>query len=217
MQSTGLIPEEHREHIKTELNEKLQNPVKLLVFTQEVECRFCSETRQLAQEVAGLNEKITAEVYDFVSNAEKAKEFGVERIPCVVILGEKDYGIRFYGMPYGFEFKTLLEALTMASQGRSFLSEDTKAKLAELKTPAHIRVFVTLTCPHCAEEARMAYRFAVESDMIRADVFDAAEFPDMAIKYMLVGVPKTVINEKTEFVGSVPENLFLEQVLAATR
>jgi hypothetical protein len=59
----------------------------------------------------------------------------------------------------------------------------------------------------------MAHKFAVENDLIRADVIDLNEFPQLAIKYSVMGVPKIVVNEKIEFVGAVPENMFLEHVL----
>jgi glutaredoxin-like protein len=212
----SLVPEEHKEHVKSEFAQNLEKPVKILVFTQEVECKFCAETRQLVQEVATLNEKISVEIYDFVANADKAKQYGVDKVPAVVILGEKDYGVRFYGMPYGYEFQTLTEGIVNVSRGRTDLSEKTREMLKEIKTPVHIQVFVTLTCPYCPIVASTAYKFAIESDLIKADVVDASEFPHLALKYGVMGVPKTVINEKTEFVGALPEDLFLEHVLLAT-
>ena len=71
----SLIPDDKKELLKNEFKEKLENPVKILMFTQEIECRFCSDTRQLVQELAALNDKITVEVYDFVADSAKAKEF----------------------------------------------------------------------------------------------------------------------------------------------
>jgi len=96
------------------------------------------------------------------------------------------------------------------------LSDETKQKVREISVPVHIQVFVTLTCPHCSAAATTAYQFAVENDLIKAEVINANEFPQLAIKYGVMGVPKVVVNEKIEFVGTVPENLFLEQVLLAT-
>jgi predicted DsbA family dithiol-disulfide isomerase len=81
----------------------------------------------------------------------------------------------------------------------------------------HIQVFVALTCPHCPVAASTAHKFAVESDLIRADVVDVNEFPYLALKYGVMGVPKTVINEKIEFIGAFPEDLFFEHVLLATQ
>jgi len=213
----SLIPDEHKEHIRSELNEKMENPVKIIMFTQQIECLFCAQSRQLINELAGLNDKIRTEIYDFVTDAEKAKEYGVDKVPAIIILGEKDYGIRFYGLPYGYEFQTLLEDLINVSRRRTDVSEETKKKLREIKTLVHIQVFVTLTCPYCAIVASTAHKFAMENDLIKADVIEGSEFPHLALKYAVMGVPKTIINEKIEIVGPVSEETFLEHVLLATR
>jgi len=212
----SMIPEQHKEHMKSELNEKLEKPVKIIMFTQEVECQFCAQTRQLINELAALNDKIKVETYDFLKDSEKAKEYGVDKVPAIIILGEKDYGIRFYGLPYGYEVQTLLESVINVSKGRTDISEETKKKLTEIKTPIHIQVFVTLTCPYCPIVAGIAYKFAIENDLIRADVIEAGGFPHLALRYGVMGVPKIIINEKIEFVGALPEDLFLEHLLLAT-
>lgn len=213
----SLIPDEHREHIKNELAENLVNPVRLIMFTQQLECQMCVQTKQLVTEMAALSDKIQAEVRDFVADAELAKQFGVDKIPAVVLVGQRDYGVRLFGLPYGYEFQTLMSALTIVSRGRTDLSEETKLKLQAVRTPVHIQVFVTLTCPHCPAAASMAHKFAVESEFIKVDVIDAGEFPQLASKYGVMGVPKIVINEQIDFVGAVPENVFLDHVLLAAR
>jgi len=81
----------------------------------------------------------------------------------------------------------------------------------------HIQVFVSLTCPYCPIVTSLAHQFAMESDLVRADIVDAGEFPHLGHKYSVMGVPKTVINEKTEFVGAVSEELFVQQVMLAQR
>jgi len=68
-----VISEEHKKHLQAELVQKLQNPVRLIVFTQEYECPYCAQTRSLAEELAGLSDKISVEVYDSIAGAEKAK------------------------------------------------------------------------------------------------------------------------------------------------
>jgi len=209
----NLIPDDKRELLKNEFKEKLEKPVKIVMFTQEVECRFCSDTRQLIQELAGLNDKITVKVYDFVADADKAKEYGVDKIPALAIIGEKAYGVRIYGIPYGYELQTLIEAVINVSRGKTDLSEKTKQILAEVKAPVHIQVFVSLTCHNCPVAATVAHKLAVESDLVRADVIDGSEFPHLAQKYAVMGVPKVIINEKIEFVGAFNEDLFAEHVL----
>jgi glutaredoxin-like protein len=213
----SLIPDEHREHIKNELAENLVNPVRLIMFTQQLECQLCVQTKQLVTEIAALNDKVQAEVHDFVADAELAKQLGVDKIPAVVLVGQRDYGVRLYGLPYGYEFQTLMSALKVVSRGRTDLSEDTKLKLQTVRTPVHIQVFVTLTCPHCPAAASMAHKFAVECELIKADVIDAGEFPQLASKYGVMGVPKIIINEQIEFVGAVPENIFLDHIMLAAR
>jgi glutaredoxin-like protein len=195
------------------LAENLVNPVRLIMFTEEMECQFCAQTKQLVTELASLSDKILAEVHDFVVDAELAKQYGIDKVPGMVLLGARDYGIRIFGLPYGYEFQTLMSALTIVSQGKTDLTEETKAKLHAIDTPVHIQVFVTLTCPHCPVSAAMAHKFAAENEKITADVVDAGEFPQLAIKYGVMGVPKVVVNDKVEFVGAVPENVFLEHVL----
>jgi glutaredoxin-like protein len=160
-----------------------------------------------------LSDKVQAEVHDFIADAELAKQYGIDKVPAIVVLGEKDYGIRFYGLPYGYEFQTLMSALSVVSKGKTELSEETKAKLRVITNPVHIQVLVTLTCPHCPAAASMAHMFAVENELIKADVIDANEFPQLATKYGVMGVPKVVVNDKVEFVGALPEKMFLEHVL----
>jgi glutaredoxin-like protein len=214
---TSLIPEPQRELLKKEFDEKLERPVTIAVFSQEFECSFCAATKRLMLELASLNSKIKVEVYDFVANADKAAEYGIDKIPAVAIFGEKDYGIRFYGIPYGYEFQTLLEDLIAVSKGKTDLGDTVKQRLKGVVKPVNIQVFVTLTCPVCPITARMAHKFALESDMIKAQVIDAAEFPQIGLKYGVMGVPKTVLNEKVEFLGAVPEEAFLQYVLLAAQ
>lgn len=212
-----MIPEEHKKHLQDKFVSKLVNPVRLIVFTQEYECPYCAQARGLIEELAGLSDKLNVEVYDFVANSDKARAYGVDKVPAVAIIGAKDYGLRFYGLPYGYEFQTLLEGIVSASRGMAEISEEAREKLRSIKSPVHIQVFVTLTCPYCPSVASLAFKFAVESDMVRADVVDVGEFPHIGQKYGVMGVPKTVINEKVEFLGAVPEDVFLEHVLLAAR
>src|SRR4030043_1424375 len=175
----SLIPDDKKELLKKEFEEKLENPVKILMFTQEIECRFCSDTRQLVQELATLNDKISVEVYDFVAHAAKAKEYGIDKIPAIAVIGKKDYGVRIYGIPYGYELQTLIEAIINVSKGTTDLSEKTKSVLKDVKAPVNIKVFVTLTCPHCPAAAAIAHKLAIECDLVKADVIDSSEFPQL--------------------------------------
>ena len=51
---------------------------------------------------------------------------------------------------------------------------------------------------------------------ITAYAVEATEFPDLARRYMVNGVPKTVVNEDIEILGAVPQDEFIEQALQFT-
>ncbi len=208
-----LIRDEDKKTIRKEFEEKLVNPVRLVMFTQDFECQFCAETRQIVEEIAALSDKITAEIYDFIADKDKAEEYGIDKIPAIAIIGEKDYGIRFYGIPSGYEFTSLFEDIIDVSRRESGLMEPTKKALAQLKEPMHIQVFVTPTCPYCPMAVRLAHRMAMESDLVRADMVEAMEFPQLAIKYQVQGVPRSVINETIHQEGAVPEPLFMMNLM----
>jgi glutaredoxin-like protein len=206
-----LLNKEIAEHVKQELAD-LAGPVRLVMFTQEFECGYCAETRQLVEEVAALSDQLTAEIYDFVVDQDRAEELGIDKIPAVAVIGAEDYGVRFYGIPSGYEFTSLLHAIRTVAAGKPELTEETLATLAEVTEPVHIQVFVTPTCPYCARSVVLAHQLAVASPMVRADMVEATEFPQLAIKYQVMGVPRTVINETVHIEGAAPEPMVLEKL-----
>ncbi len=213
----AVIQDKEKEIIKKKLDEGLEGDVKLIMFTQENECQFCADTRVMVEELAGMSPKIEARIHDFVKNEKLAKSYGVKKIPAIVMLGEKDYGIRFYGIPSGYEFKSFQEDLVDVSRGRTDLSGDVKEKLATIKKPVHIQVLVTSTCPYCSMAVRTAHKLAIENEHIKADMVEMVEFPHLAQKYMAMSVPKIVINEIVDFVGAQPPEHFVEEIIRALR
>lgn len=198
-----------------EIFQKLKDDVKLVFFTQELECQFCRETRQLLREITELSDgKITLDIYNFAIDKEKVQEYGVDKIPAIVVQGAKDYGIRFYGIPSGYEFTSLVSSIVAVSKNESGLSEETKSRLKELKEPIHIQTFVTVTCPYCPKAVELSHRLAIESDLIRADMVEAMEFPQLVQKYNVMSVPKTVVNDKLEFEGALPEKEYVDNILS---
>ena len=213
----GILPESQIKLLKTDLAQKLVSPITLAVFTQEVECDYCKEARELTQELGSLSDKIKVEVFDLVKDKEKAEEFDVDKVPAIVILGPKKSHVKFYGIPAGYEFSTLMKDIVQLSRGQTELSNETRQALTGIKTPVHIQVFVTPTCPYCPGAVSLAHQFAMENPNIKADMIEISEFPQLAIKYNVMGVPKTVINETRELLGMQPEDEFLRQVAAASR
>jgi glutaredoxin-like protein len=209
-----LLNAEVREQVKQQLAD-LDGSVRLVMFTQEFECQYCAETRQLVEEVSELSDHLTAEIYDFVADEEKAQELGVDKIPAVAVIGAEDYGIRFYGIPSGYEFTSLLEAVHIAATGQPDLGEETIEFLSSLSEPVHMQVFVTPTCPYCPQAVVLGHKMAAASPMVRADMVEAQEFPYLATKYQVMGVPRTVINEATHVEGAAPESMVLAKLREA--
>jgi glutaredoxin-like protein len=194
--------------------EVLKKDVTLKYFTQSVECQYCKDTRELLEEVAEINSKIKLEMYDFVENKEEVEKYNIDKIPAIVVMDEKDYGIRFYGIPGGYEFGSLVEAIKLVSTGETMLSDEGKKFLDELKKDVHLQVFVTPTCPYCPGAVVLAHHMAYYSPKVKGDMVEASEFPHLSIKYNVMGVPRTVINE-TEFQeGAAPEAMLIDKIKA---
>ncbi len=214
-----LLDEKTRKDIKA-LLEDLAGPVKMIVFTQEFECQFCRETRELIEEIGALSDLIGVEVLDFQENGDRAGELGIDKLPAIALLGgdNRDYGVRYYGIPSGYEFSSLIHDIKAVAAGPDAvpLDGDTLAFLESLGQDMHLQVFVTPTCPYCPRAVVLAHAMAIASDKVSADMVEATEFPHLSIKYDVMGVPRTIINE-TEFVeGAVPEQMLLDAMRAAS-
>ena len=201
----ALLSEDIKKQIKTQLADN-PKPITLHVFTQELECRDCRENRVLAKEVAQCApDKVKVEVHDFVTAKEAVAKFKIEQIPALAVIGEKDYGIRFYGITSGYEFASLLNAIKSVSKGRTEFSKISLAKLGAITNPLHIKVFVTLTCPDCPGAVRLAHQLAIASPLIQADMIEVSQFPHLAIREQVTGVPTTVLAGVRSFAASLTE------------
>ncbi|MBD3376862.1 glutaredoxin [candidate division KSB1 bacterium] len=194
----------------------LQKQVQLVFFTQEMECQYCRETRQLLEQVSSASEKVELTVYDFQKDEDKVKEFGIDKIPAIVVLAEKDMGLRFYGIPSGYEFASLIESIDYVAR-KPDLSRRVQEELKKIDRDLHIQVFVTPMCPYCPEAVKTSHALAAASERVRADMIEISEFPHLANKYGIMGVPKVVVNEKFSFEGSFPELQFWDKIKKALR
>lgn len=193
----------------------LKKEVTLKFFTQELECRFCKDTRGLLEEISNLSDKIKLEIYDFMKDKDIADQHGVDKIPATVVLTDEDKDIKFYGIPSGYEFGSLIEAIKLVSTDKNPLTDNTKSYLDSLEKEVHLQVFVTPTCPYCPGAVILAHQMAHYSPKVKADMVEATEFPDLSVKYQVMGVPRTVINESEFQEGAAPEPMLIEKIKAA--
>ncbi len=207
----SMLDEKTANEVKKVLSAMIK-PVTLKLFTQPFECTFCKQTHELLDEVVGLNDKLKLEVYEFDQDTEEVKKNSIDKIPAIAIIGDEDFGIRFYGIPSGYEFSSLLNSILMVSTGVVKLTNETKAFLDNLAKPVHIQVFVTPTCPYCPPAVILAHSMAFYSKMVSSDMVEVSEFPHIANKYSVQGVPRSVINEKWFMEGAAPENMIIEKI-----
>ncbi len=140
----GMLKEKDRKKL-IEIFEKIEKDVKIVIFTQEMECPHCEMTREMLEEVSALSGKLSLEVNDFVAEADLAKKYGVDKIPATVLLGDMDYGIRFYGVPAGYEFNVLIEDIMDVGKRNPGLSKEVMTELAKVDQPVHMQVLISPT------------------------------------------------------------------------
>ena len=208
-----LFTEQIKKQLKGILG-KLKNKVTIAFFTQEFECDSCKETHEFVEEFVSLSDKIELKVYDFKKDSEIAKQYGVDKIPAMVILTAegRNNGIRFFGLPGGYEINSFIAALVEVSGQQHELNEELIKRIEDVNKNVHIQVFVTLGCPHCPGAVKNAHHLAMLNDHISSDMVDASSFNTESIKYNVSAVPKIIINEKHELVGNQPIEKYLEVI-----
>jgi len=225
----ALLKDEDRQYLENVFLENLKDKVKIILFSDKaagsklvvpgrVECPYCQQTREILEELTSISNLLELEIHDFLVDEIIAKKYNVDKIPAILFEKNNEVlNVRYFGLPSGYEFSSLIEDIIDISRGETQLSLETKKVLATVDQPVHIQVFVTPTCPYCPKAVRLAHQFAMENKLITADMIESIEFPDLAEKYGVTAVPKTVINDKVEIEGAVPENVFLEYLKSALK
>ncbi len=201
--------------------QQLKHPVQIMFFGTQKHCEYCSEIRQLLEEVAEISDLITLSVHDVDQEPDLAKLYKVEgKAPATVIAAREgdqitDFGIRYLGIPSGHEFTTLIQGILLVSGRDSGLMPQTREYIQSLTRPLHLEVFVTPTCPYCPRAVVLAYQIAMENpQMVLAEGIEAMEFNELSNHYMISGVPDTVINaDAGRVVGAVPEGQMLAELM----
>jgi len=192
--------------------------VHLVFFTQAVGCETCLQAREIIDELPPLSDHITVEEVNLILDRERAEQYGIDRAPAIAIeveddAGRRDSHIRFLGLPSGYEFIALVRAVMLAGGAEPTLSAESHERIQAINTPLTVRVFSTPTCPHCPRAIMLAHEIAWANPNVTAFGIETTEYPDLARQYRVTGVPKTVVND-VEILGAVPEEDFVDQVLA---
>jgi len=131
----------------------LAGPVRLVYFTEGSsglvipgrECQFCGDTQRLLEDLAACSSLVTLEVHDRFQDPNAFTAYGIDKVPGLALLGAQDYGIRYYGMPAGYELRTVLDLMVDVGRGAGDLAPETQQALAGLSGDVHLQVLVTPT------------------------------------------------------------------------
>jgi len=214
----GLLREEDKAQIKEMFNSRMKDPVNIEFFTGASGCEYCADTLMILKEVSELDDRINLVVHEKENPEHQLafSKFEIDKVPALTVTKDgKDYGFRYFGIPSGYEFSTLLEDIILVSSGNHELSPDTVSKISNLPGDIFIYVFITPTCPYCPRAAILSHKLAFASDKIKAHVIEAIEFPELSDKYGVSAVPKIVANDKVQFEGALPEEEFVARILEA--
>ena len=142
-------------YLRQTFETELVNDVTITLFTQpttrltipgqERNTEAFESANQIMEELAALSDKIHLEVYDHRSDKAKLEEYGIQRVPAVVVGTDGLRPARFFGVIAGYEFSTLIQDIIDLSKGDIQLSEETQQVLRDLQDDVHIQVFVTPT------------------------------------------------------------------------
>jgi glutaredoxin-like protein len=222
-QNMAILKAADAEAIRKRFQSELAGDVTIRFYTASAsglvvpgwECEYGPMMQRMLEELVALDTRLKVEVHSVAAELDPARPLPVERVPAILLGRDGGTNIRYYGIPAGFEFAALIDDIIALSRNDSGLAPATKAALAGLTEDIHIQVFVTPTCPHCPRASRLAHAMALECARVRADVIESMEFPSLADRYGVQGVPKIVIDETRGFEGALPEAVFVEHVLAA--
>ncbi|MFB6154245.1 MAG: thioredoxin family protein [Halodesulfurarchaeum sp.] len=208
----AILSDQNRSDVE-EVFDELDREVTAYVFVEDA-CEYCDETVELNEELADLAEEFTVEIHDLDSDI--AAEWDAQKYesaPVTVLTDGDIRGVRYFGIPSGQEFGAYVRDIVSVSTGESGLDEDIKAELAEIDEPVNIKVFVTLTCPHCPQAVETAHKFAIENPNITSEMIESQEFMSLAQEFGVRGVPQVNINDQAgQFTGAQPPRQFLDQV-----
>lgn len=206
-----LFDEDMLKNIRFRLGE-LRDPVRIIFFKPASGFEYEKDINLLATNIKLVSPKLSMEIYDLGKNKEKAKEYNIDKAPAIVLEGADKKTARFFGLPIGTEFSTFLLDIKDLSLGGPRLTGDIAKRAREIDFPVHLQVFVTPTCSFCPQAGKLAHDLAMLNDRVRADMIQANVFGDLASRYDVKAVPKTIINDRLEITGAMPPEIFLKRI-----
>ena len=206
-----FLSETDKGMLQRALTQGMKDDISLVLFLDDT--TVSKELLEFAELLANITPKIKLDIQKVEEGKnQRFKDMRLEHWP-VMILSRQDFSrIRYYGIPLGYELPAIADGLVDLSNMRTPLSPRAKAALATVRRKANIKVFVSVTCPYCPAVARHAYRAAIESPRVTAEIIDMQVFPDLAARHSVMGTPKVVLNDNLDITGAMGDVEFFEKL-----
>jgi hypothetical protein len=122
----------------------MKDEVRLVLFSRDGgTCKYCDETEGLLSDIAGAESRVKVEILSLKKDAARAKELGIDKVPGIALLGKKDYNLRYFGLPSGYDFIPFVETIRAVGDDNPGISPESAVRLAKLTKPVQLSVFVT--------------------------------------------------------------------------
>ena len=193
----------------------MRNPVRLVLFSSDTGCPACPAAKELVQAVKACSSRIGLETYDMVMDRDKREQYGIKRVPAMVVEGADGRAVTFYGLVDDILLELFLDAIKAASVNGAWFPENVSRVLKRLSREVHIQVLAENSCSQCGLVARTAIGLGFESNLIYTDVVVADDFPDLMKKHAVAGLPRTIFGENQYLDGHVTESEFIENIFTA--
>ena len=207
-----MLGEGDRIALGRKLGTGMKDEVTLLVFVDE-SVAASKDLIDMTNTLAQFSPKIKVQL-EKVENGknQRMSDLRIENYPVLVVSRGDFFRIRYYGIPAGYEVPPITDAIVELSNSHANLAPTSRSIMATVRRKANIKIFVLTTCVFCPIVARHAYRAAIESPKVTAEVIDSQLFPDLAMRHSVMGVPKIILNDNTDITGAIQETDFFQRL-----
>jgi thioredoxin reductase (NADPH) len=205
-QQTSLLGAEVEENLRAAFN-ALPNKVPVMLFTEKGQNDVLN---QAARDLLRAFNRISAnvELSEFDLNGKEARQRNVTSAPTLIFDPDR-YAIRYLGVPYGEEGRTLVGMILLIGLRAGNLNEQSSKVMQKIASKREVKVFVSPTCPYCPDQAINAVKAAIERpDIVSLEIIDIQSNQETANRYSAFSVPQTFANDVLIAYGAQPEELF---------
>ncbi len=214
-----LIDTKTREFLTRKYSQELREDVDIKVFTRNIIVRgknpeYAQFSKELVKELSQVNDKIKVEYLS--PGDEAAKELNLSFSPTILIGKNNGYSIQYWGVPAGQVASTIIETISLVSQGTSGLNGSIKAKLKNIDRNVLIETFFSLDSTVSPQAVLLSNRIAIElPDRVMSRSIEVGEMPDRTRVFKISTLPSVIINENKESLisGIISEEKLIYQLI----